>query len=92
MLCAFEVLLGESNGCMRDVLGNEIDLVRAMRSGAHTGGVLASAEPSLNYMLKHVAPAFEANRLFAPVPPAASHPDIDPNIDPSMDPNPDPDH
>ena len=59
---------------MRDVLGNEIDLVRAMRSGAHTGGVLASAEPSLNYMLKHVAPAFEAARLFAPVPPAASDP------------------
>ena len=52
VLCAFEVLLAESNGCMRDVLGNEIDLVRAMRRGRHTGGVLASAEPSLNYMLK----------------------------------------
>ena len=38
--CAFEVLLGESGGCMRDVLGNEIDLVRAMRRGSHTGGVL----------------------------------------------------
>ena len=67
VLCAFEVLLAESNGCMRDVLGNEIDLVRAMRRGRHTGGVLASAEPSLNYMLKHVTPAFEADRLFAPV-------------------------
>ena len=57
------MLLEESGGCMRDVLGNEIDLVRAMKRGAHTSGVLASESGTLNYMLKHVAPAFEASRL-----------------------------
>merc|ERR1711933_145695 len=66
VLCAFEVLLGESGGCMRDVLGNEINLISAMERGVHTSGVLASETGTLNYMLKHVAPAFEASRIVLP--------------------------
>ena len=63
VLCAFDVLLGESGGCMTDVLGNEIDLIRAMDRGEHTSGVLASESASINYMLRAIKAPFEAERL-----------------------------
>ena len=37
-----------------------------MARGVHTSGVLASESGTLNYLLKHVAPAFEASRLVLP--------------------------
>ena len=66
VLCAFDVLLGESGGCMSDVLGNEIDLIRAMDRGEHTSGVLASESASMNYMLRAIKAPFEAERLVLP--------------------------
>lgn len=68
VLCAFEVLLQESGGCMSDVLGNDIDWAVAIESGAHRGGVLASDAASHSYMLHamHTDHAFGGSRLSLP--------------------------
>jgi len=66
VLCAFEVLLDEGGGYMSDVMGDEIDLVAAMRSGTHTSGVLASGFATHGYMLHATRPPFQAERLLLP--------------------------
>lgn len=65
VLCAFEVLLLEAGGHMSDMSGDEIDLVKALSDG-HTGGVLASASATHNYVLHATRKSFEAPQLSLP--------------------------